>query len=217
MKFDLVNTVDKLRGIHFGTHSKSELNPPELKKSIHSKDETINLFSSLANCEFIRAGTTHAPHEFMIFAVRINDIDKLVLQDESTGRDMLIPIILMSGHDSMPLSITTLMAGAMNFLTGQEEGKQLQLSFNQAMNKRSRLQKQAHESQSTNTQLMSLLTPREKEVMMGVLDGLTSKEIAAQLGLSFRTIENYRAQVLRKTGCSNMLELSRIATAQVHQ
>jgi RNA polymerase sigma factor (sigma-70 family) len=99
----------------------------------------------------------------------------------------------------------------MDFLTKPVDGSELLACVKQALDRCSQLQKQAHESQSIAAKLATL-TEREKEVMILVIEGLTNKEIADRLGISFRTVENHRAQVMHKTDSSNMLELARIAT-----
>jgi FixJ family two-component response regulator len=97
----------------------------------------------------------------------------------------------------------------MDFLTKPVDGTELLACVNQALDKCLQLHEQAQEIKSMQSRLEKL-TIREKEIMKLMVEGHTSKEIADRLGISFRTVENHRAQVMHKTGSSNLLGLARI-------
>jgi FixJ family two-component response regulator len=149
----------------------------------------------------------------IILDVNMPGMDGPALQEELNRRGTRLPIIFLTGQGSIPLSVRALKAGAMDFLTKPVDGTELLACVKQALDKCSQLHEQLLESESITARLENL-TKREKEVMMLIIDGFTSKEIGALLGISFRTIENHRAQVMQKTGASNLLELARIAAYQ---
>jgi len=146
----------------------------------------------------------------LIATVKIHDMNGLELQEELTRRGILLPIIFLTKHGTIPLSVRAIKAGAMDFFTKPVDETELLACVKQSLIKSSELNKQANKFRSKGIRLLSL-TLREKEVMVLVVNGLSSKKIATQLGINFRTVENYRANVMHKTACSNILELARFA------
>ncbi len=152
----------------------------------------------------------------IILDVNMPNMDGPTLQEELTRRGLRIPIIFLSGQGTIPVTVRTIKAGAVDFLTKPVDGSVLLARVREALERGSLLQKQAEVTQSIAAQL-AMLTEREREVMMLVLAGHTSKEIAQRMDISYRTVEKHRAHVMQKTGASNMLELARIATFQAPQ
>ncbi len=150
-------------------------------------------------------------HGCIILDVNMPDMDGPALQEELTRRGLQLPIIFLSGHGTIPLTVRTLKAGAMDFLTKPVKGTVLLARVREAMEQCSLLRKQAQASQSIASRL-AMLTEREREVLKLAVAGHTSKEIAIHLGISYRTVEIHRAHVMQKTGASNMLELARITS-----
>jgi FixJ family two-component response regulator len=146
----------------------------------------------------------------IILDVNMPNMDGPTLQEELTRRGFKLPIIFLSGQGTIPLSVRTIKAGAMDFLTKPVEGAILLARVQEALKQCSIQQKQANVSQSVAAR-MAMLTEREREVMMLAVAGYTSKEIAQRLDISYRTVEIHRAHVMQKTGASNMLELARIS------
>jgi FixJ family two-component response regulator len=145
----------------------------------------------------------------IILDVNMPGMDGPGLQAELNRRGLLLPIIFLTGQGSIPLSVRTMKAGAMDFLTKPVDGKELMDCVKQALDKCAQLQLQAQNNQS-HSAILATLTEREREVMRLVVEGLTSKEIGECLHISFRTVENHRAQVMQKTGAANLLELARM-------
>jgi len=149
----------------------------------------------------------------VILDVNMPDMDGPAMQDELVRRGLHLPIIFLSGHGTIPLTVRTLKAGAIDFLTKPVKGSVLLARVEEAMEQCSILQQQAKASQAIAARL-TMLTEREREVLKLAVEGHTSKEIAQRLGISYRTVEIHRAHVMQKTGASNMLELARITTYQ---
>ena len=150
-------------------------------------------------------------HGCIILDVNMPDMDGPALQEELNRRGLQLPVIFLSGHGTIPLTVRALKAGAMDFLTKPVKGSDLLDRVREAMNQCSVLQQQAKEVQSVTSRL-AMLTERENEVLKLAVEGHTSKEIAQRLGISYRTVEIHRAHVMQKTGASNMLELARITS-----
>ena len=146
----------------------------------------------------------------IILDVNMPNMDGPTLQEELTRRGMRLPIIFLSGQGTIPISVRTIKAGAVDFLTKPVDGSVLLTRVQEALEQCSIQQKQATVSQSAAARLATL-SEREREVMMLAVAGHTSKEIAQHLSISYRTVEIHRAHVMQKTGASNILELARIA------
>lgn len=128
------------------------------------------------------------------------------LQEALQDKGWSIPIIFLSGHGSVPLSVQTVKRGALNFLEKPfklgELTEQIALAFEQDSEQRSRL-----ESQHQTLTGFARLTVREKEVTEFIVAGRSSKEIARELGISHRTIDVHRARILEKMDAANVPEL----------
>jgi len=150
----------------------------------------------------------------IILDVNMPGMDGPMLQEELIQRDLKLPIIFLSGQGNIPVTVRTIKAGAIDFLTKPVDGSVLLARVQEALERCSRMHTQADGSQSVAARLKTL-TEREREIMMLVVAGHTSKEIAQRLDISFRTVEAHRAHVMQKTGATNMLELARMATPRI--
>lgn len=131
------------------------------------------------------------------------------LQAELKRRNIQIPIIFLTAYGDIPMTVQTIKAGAVDFLT-KPVPPRLLLEHIQAV-----LQHEVHMYAQTASEhalcnRIKLLTAREQEVMGLVVAGHANKEIAKLLGISHRTVEIHRARVMEKTGASNILELAHI-------
>lgn len=152
----------------------------------------------------------------IILDVDMPDMDGPTLQEELNRRGLNFPVIFLSGHGTIPLTVRTLKAGAIDFLTKPVLGSVLIERVQEGMNKCANLQEQAKVFQSVAAKLATL-TEREREVMKLAVEGYTSKEIAQRLDISYRTVEIHRAHLMQKSGASNMLELARIITYEAQR
>jgi FixJ family two-component response regulator len=146
----------------------------------------------------------------IILDVSMPDMDGPTLQEELARRGIRLPVIFLSGHGTIPTTVRTIKAGALDFLVKPVDGSVLLARVRDALARWSLLQEQAEIYQSVAARLATL-TEREREVMALAVAGQTSKEIAQRLAISYRTVEIHRAHVMQKTGASNLLELARIA------
>jgi FixJ family two-component response regulator len=149
----------------------------------------------------------------IILDVHMPVMDGPSLQVELSRRNLNLPIIFLSGKGSIPLTVRTMKAGAVDFLTKPVDGQLLRTRVREALEQCSCKQNRDRNSHDFAARLEHL-TSRESEVMKLVIAGLTSKEIAIRLNISYRTVETHRTRLILKTGTSSMLELARIVALE---
>lgn len=146
----------------------------------------------------------------LVLDVRMGQMSGPELHAELLRRGSPLPVIYLTAHGDIPMTVRAMKAGAADFLTKPVDGAVL-LDRVQAALARSCELLQRQENLATQHRRMTLLTPREREVMLLALSGYCNKDIASQLGISYRTVEIHRSRILQKTGTTSMLELARLA------
>jgi FixJ family two-component response regulator len=157
--------------------------------------------------EFLAVYDPHRPG-CLLLDVRLRQSSGLDLQDELRRRQTTLPIIVLTGHGTVPTSVRALKAGAVDFLQKPAPPKVL-LERVRAAIEVDRQTRAAAAEGAVVTERLAHLTPREREVMELLLAGKASKEIAAALGVSVRTVEGHRREVLSKTHVSSAAQLVR--------
>lgn len=145
-----------------------------------------------------------------IIDVRMPGMDGIQLQEAMVKRGMLLPIVFLTGHGDIPMSVRAIKAGAADFLTKPVTRDKLLASVHAAIQSGERMMAKVAKLQQTRT-LLAELTEREREVMALAVTGHPNKEIARHLDISHRTVEIHKAKIMHKTGATNLLELARIA------
>jgi len=145
-----------------------------------------------------------------VIDIRMPGMDGLQLQEELCQRNILLPIIFLTGHGDIPLSVKAVKAGAVDFLTKPVTRDALLSSVRSAILESKRLIAQLENGQDAKSRLADL-TEREREVMALAVAGSPNKEIARRLGISHRTVEIHKSKIMHKTGAINLLDLARIA------
>ena len=146
----------------------------------------------------------------LLLDVQLPDMDGLLLQQGLMGKGFDLPVIFMTGHGSIPMSVKAMKSGAIDFLSKPFEKKDLLAAIGQALTHDIRRLEEAHEKKEINA-LLDTLTPREKEVMCFVIAGRLNKQSAHALGIAEKTIKVHRSRVMQKTGVSPVAELVRLA------
>ncbi len=167
---------------------------------------------SFASAEAFLAAARSAPRCCAIVDIRMPGMDGMQLQAELSRRGILLPVIFLTGHGDIPLSVRAIKAGAVDFLTKPVTGAALLASVQAALLESERLSVQTEASQTAAARIASL-TEREREVMVLAVEGLPNKEIARRLGISHRTVEIHKARIMHKTGADTLLDLARLAEA----
>jgi two-component system response regulator FixJ len=177
-----------------------------LRALLESADLDVETFASgeefLAAYDPDRAGC-------LLLDVRLRKSSGLDLQDELNRRKTTLPIIVLTGHGTVPTSVRALKAGAVDFLQKPAPPKML-LERVQAALQVDRQSRATAADEAVVTERLKHLTPREREVMELLLAGKSSKEIAAVLRVSIRTVEGHRRMVLSKIHVTSASQLVRV-------
>ena len=159
--------------------------------------------------DFLRRPLPDAP-ACLVLDIRMPGQSGLDLQQELLGTERVIPIIFITGHGDIPMSVRAMKAGAVEFLTKPFRDQDLLDAIHQAIERdRTALQRQA-ELAKVQARYESL-TPREREVMRLVVGGMLNKQIAAELGTAQATVKIQRASVMRKMKAASVVQLARLA------
>ena len=144
-----------------------------------------------------------------IVDIRMPGMDGIELHEVLLKRNILLPIIFLTGHGDIPMSVQAMKAGAVDFLTKPVTREKLLISIRAAIQKSERLLSENANRQEALLHLASI-TDRERDVMLLAVRGHPNKHIARQLGISHRTVEIHKSKIMQKTGAINLLDLARI-------
>ncbi|HYY29642.1 MAG TPA: response regulator transcription factor [Chthoniobacterales bacterium] len=178
-----------------------------LKNLIRSVGLRVELFASAQ--EFLAKKRPEVA-SCLVLDVRLPGLSGLDLQRRTTETGMDIPIIFITGHGDIPMSVRAMKAGAVEFLTKPFREQDLLDAIQQALER----DRQARDQRAAVEELrgrFASLTTREREVMVRVIAGLLNKQIGAELGTSETTVKIHRHQVMEKMGASSLPELVRMA------
>jgi two-component system response regulator FixJ len=140
--------------------------------------------------------------------VRLPGKSGVDLQRMLAARGIDTPIILITGHGDIAMAVTAMREGASDFIEKPYDAERLIASIERALAAKQRL-KYLEGERLLLSQRAAELSPRQREVMDLVAAGLSSKQIAARLGISPRTVENYRAWIMERMDAANVAELVR--------
>jgi FixJ family two-component response regulator len=159
--------------------------------------------------EFLHSKRPEAP-ACLVLDVRLPDVSGLEFQRELAATGMEIPIIFITGHGDIPMTVRAMKAGAVEFLTKPFRGQELLDAVQEAIAK-DRVAWSARAQMAELTTRYTSLTAREKEVMSLVVAGLLNKQIAAELGTSELTIKTHRGRVMDKMKADSVADLVRMS------
>jgi len=142
----------------------------------------------------------------LVLDVRMAGMSGLVLQEKLNELGAGIPVIIITGHGDVPMAVHALKVGAVDFVQKPYRDQLLLDSINNALTMDTIARRSLDESQNHDRQLATL-TKREQEVLDKLLAGNISKQIARELGISTRTVEAHRQNLLRKLGVGSVKEL----------
>ena len=146
----------------------------------------------------------------LVLDVRLPGRSGLDFQRELAAANIQVPIIFMTGHGDIPMSVQAMKGGAIEFLTKPFRDQDL-LEAIQIGLARDRARRESESALSALRERFEALTPREREIMIQVAQGRLSKQIAADIGISETTVKVHRSNLMRKMKAASLPELGRIA------
>jgi len=150
----------------------------------------------------------------LVLDVRMSGMSGLELQSRLRELGNHIPTIIITGHGDVPMAVEAMKAGAMDFVEKPFRDQVLLDGIQKAIDLDQRIRRQHRERQDVQAR-MQLLTQREKEVMERLVAGKSNKNIAFDLGISQKTVDFHRANILDKIGVSSVVELVRLSQKMV--
>jgi FixJ family two-component response regulator len=146
----------------------------------------------------------------LVLDVRMPGLSGLDLQHELLASNTLLPIIFITGHGDIPMSVKAMKEGAVDFLPKPVKDKNLLNAIEQALTRANHDLREQKELEYVQRRLKTL-TPREREVMTLVVRGLLNKQIAFELGTVEKTVKVHRARVMEKMEVQSLADLVRLA------
>ena len=177
-----------------------------LRSLIRSVGLRCETFASAA--DFLRFERPRDP-ACLVLDVQLPDASGLDLASELDASEEPIPIIFITGHGTIPMSVRAMKAGAQEFLTKPFREEDLITALRQALDRDSEAKRERAEIAELRLRL-GKLTPREREVLNLVAEGRMNKQIAAQLGTSEQTIKQHRGRVMKKLAADSVADLVRL-------
>ncbi|HXM69063.1 MAG TPA: response regulator transcription factor [Candidatus Acidoferrum sp.] len=178
-----------------------------IKRLLHSVGLEARHFTSAS--EFLRAKRPDAPG-CIVLDVRLPDLSGLDLQQELAKANVDLPVIFVTGHADIPMTVRAMKAGAVEFLTKPFREQELLEAVQRAISRH----RQTRDQRASMRVLQSryeLLTPREREVFPLVASGLLNKQVAGELNASEKTIKVHRGQLMQKMEAHSLSDLIRMA------
>jgi len=146
----------------------------------------------------------------LLLDVRLPDIDGLRLQQTLIEKGSKLPVIFMTGHGSIPMSVQAMKKGAIDFLPKPFKTEDLLSAITNAIKRNVQDVQEELQKRKINA-LIDTLTPREKEILRWIITGKLNKQIAYDLGITERTVKAHRSRIMQKTNVSSVAELVRLA------
>jgi len=144
-----------------------------------------------------------------IIDIRMPSMNGMELHEVLLKRNITLPVIFLTGHGDIPMSVRAIKAGAVDFLTKPVTREKLLTSIRSAIQKSEIISSENDIHQEALSRLADL-TDRERDVMLLAVQGYLNKQIARELGISHRTVEIHKSKIMHKTGAVNLLDLARI-------
>jgi FixJ family two-component response regulator len=180
-----------------------------LARLFYSVQLRVEVFASTQ--EFLRGERPDAP-SCLVLDVRLPGLSGLDFQAELARADIRIPIVFITGHGDIPMSVRAMKAGAIDFLSKPFRDQDLLDAVTAAIQRDQERREREHVIADLRDHFESL-TPREREIMTLVASGLMSKQIAAKFELSEITVKVHRSHLMKKMGAKTVAELVRMAEA----
>jgi len=186
---------------------------PAVRESLDSLIRSVGLATRLfgAPAELLQGALPDVPG-CIILDVRLPGISGLDFQDQLARQGIALPIVFMTGHGDIPMTVRAMKAGAVDFLSKPFRDQEMLDAVTAAI-ERDRQRRRVTAALDDQRSAYATLTAREREVMTHVVAGLMNKQVAGVLGLSEITVKIHRCNVMRKMGARTLADLVRTAEA----
>lgn len=155
---------------------------------------------------------SHARQGCVLLDVRMPEMDGLEVQQAMSERGIAMPVIILTGHGDIGIAVRAMKAGAVDFIEKPFEKAVLLAAIDVALARLGNRQTHSDRAESAKTRIAGL-TPRERDVLEGLANGLPNKTIAYDLGISPRTVEIHRANLMTKLEVRSLSDALRVAFA----
>jgi FixJ family two-component response regulator len=146
----------------------------------------------------------------LIADIRMDGMSGLELQDRLIERKVPLPVVFITGHGDVPMAVNTMKKGAMDFIEKPFKEDEL-CRWSSACSEQARAAFSQHQEQASRDALLSRLTTREAQVLERIVAGRLNKQIADDLGISIKTVEAHRANIMEKLNANTVADLLKIA------
>ncbi len=171
---------------------------------------TVETFDGGAS--FLQAATATLPFGCVLLDLRMPDLDGLAVQRVMNERRLAHPVILITAHGDVPVAVQAMKDGAYDFIEKPFSGEAILSAVEAALEQGDRARSAAEQVAQAKT-LIASLSARETEVLRALMAGRQNKSIASDLGISARTVEIHRANLMGKLGVRSLSEAVRLAVA----
>jgi two-component system, LuxR family, response regulator FixJ len=187
---------------------------------VDDDEAVLDSIAELVMSVGLRASTLRSAQQFLdtfeaeqpgclVLDVRMAHMSGLALQEELNAIGARIPIVFISGHGDISVAIKAIKAGAVDFVQKPYREQQLLDSINEALRRDAEI-RQANDGSDDLAERLAALSERERDVLAHVVRGLSSKAIAKELDISYRTVELHRSHIMEKLRVRSAAELIRL-------
>ena len=183
---------------------------PSVRSSLKLLVSTVGLrVESFESAEAVLERTLPDTVSCFVLDVRLRGLSGLDFQRELAARNIRIPIVFITGHGDIPMSVRAMKAGAVEFLTKPFRDQDLLDAIHLAL-ERDRARREEEQERIQLQQRFESLTSRERDVLWMVVSGMLNKQIAAQLGTAENTVKVHRRRAMEKMGAQSLAEFIRM-------